>query len=317
VALLNRRGRIAEVNALTMSLNDPPSLPSLAANLAAPHFQTLRHNQAVHGPSSDLDHNPRYLVLRNFASRFLPDERDILVYLPEAYLTEPTRSFPVFYLHDGQNLFDPRTSYVPGRTWRANTTADALAEAHRVEPVILVGIENTGLRRMAEYTPTRDPRRGGGEGYKYGKLIVEELIPLINSTFRTLTGPANTALGGSSLGGLISLALGLEYPQVFGKLAVMSPSVWWDNRSILNILGHGLRGHAGPRPNLRIWLDMGTAEGLRHLRDADLLHRRLTVRGWRDGKDLCYLRVPGGLHDESAWADRFDETLQFLFPAHT
>ncbi len=281
--------------------------------MASP-FQTLRSADSVFDSHVDLDDNPRYLVLRDFGSRFLPDERNILVYLPEAYLTEPTRRFPVFYLHDGQNLFDPRTSYVPGRTWRANSTADALTSAGRIEPVILVGIDNTGVRRMAEYTPTRDPRRGGGEGYQYGKLLVQELKPLIDRTFRTLADPANTALGGSSLGGLITLALGLHYPEVFGKLAVMSPSVWWDNRSILNILGHGLRGHAGPKPNLRIWLDMGTAEGLRHLRDADLLHRRLTVRGWRDGKDLSYLRVPGGFHDESAWAFRFDEVLQFLFP---
>jgi len=275
-------------------------------------FQTLEPNPNAaldDGQPHELDANPRYLVLRDFASRFLPDDRDIFVYLPEAYLTEPTRSFPVFYLHDGQNLFDTRTSYVPGRTWRAHTTADYLTERGLIEPIILVGIANTGVRRMAEYTPTRDPRRGGGEGEAYGKLLVEDLKPLIDFTFRTLPDASNTALGGSSLGGLITLILGLQYPQVFGKLAIMSPSVWWDNRSILHILGHSRQ-----RPALRIWLDMGMSEGLRHLRDADLLHRRLTVRGWRDGKDLCYLRVPGGLHDEEAWANRFDETLRFLFP---
>ncbi len=70
--------------------------------------------------------------------------------------SEPGRRFPVFYLHDGQNLFDPRTSYVPGHTWRAGETADRLSLAGEIEPLILVGIANTGLRRMAEYTPTRD-----------------------------------------------------------------------------------------------------------------------------------------------------------------
>jgi predicted alpha/beta superfamily hydrolase len=262
---------------------------------------------------SNLDANPRFLRLPNFTSRFFPESRDIVVYLPQAYLDSPsTRRFPVFYLNDGQNLFDDRTSFLPRHTWRADTTTDRLNAAGEIEPLILVGVANTGLRRMAEYTPTRDTFRGGGEGPLYGRLLVEELKPLIDRTFRTLPGPANTALGGSSLGGLISLALGLGHPDIFGKIAALSPSVWWDQRNILNVVSN-----ARPRPSLRIWLDMGTAEGLRHLRDADLLHRRLLQRGWQDqgpSPDLHYLRVTGAVHDEDAWADRFDQVLRFLFP---
>ncbi len=275
-------------------------------------FQPLPYNDAQ---PSDLDENPRYLRLKNFRSRFLPGRRDVTVYLPEAYLTDPSRRFPVFYLHDGQNLIDPRTSFVPGRTWRADEAADALTASHEIEPLILVGIANTGVRRMAEYTPTRDPRRGGGEGARYGRLLVEELKPLVDQSFRTLPDPANTAIGGSSLGGLISLALALDYPTVFAKAAVMSPSIWWNQRAILNRVSG-----ARPKPHLRLWLDIGTAEGLRHLRDADLLHRRLLQRGWHDdpgpAQDLCYARIPGALHDESAWAARFDQVLRFLFHSH-
>jgi predicted alpha/beta superfamily hydrolase len=109
---------------------------------------------------------------------------------------------------------------------------------------------------------------------------------------------------------LISLYLGFSYPEVFSRLAILSPSIWWDNRSILRTVST-----RQVRPDLRIWLDMGTGEGLRHLRDTDLLHRRLIQRGWRDGVDLRYLRVPNGLHSENAWADRFDQVLRFLFPA--
>ena len=265
-------------------------------------------------PPHDLDNNPRYLVLKQFRSHFLPDARDIEVYLPEAYTNEPARHFPVFYLHDGQNLFDGRTSYITDHTWQAHTTADQLTREGSIEPVILVGINNTGLRRMAEYTPTRDPRLGGGDGDLYGRLLVEELKPCIDREFRTLPNAASTALGGSSLGGLISLYLGFTYPGVFSRLAALSPSVWWNDRAILRTIS---AGHT--RPDLRIWLDMGTAEGLRHLRDTDLLHRRLTQNGWRDGQssqnpDLCYLRVPGGQHNEDAWAARFDQVLRFLFP---
>lgn len=268
------------------------------------------HEPAIETVSRhELDGNPRYRVLPAFHSEFLANDRDILVYLPEAYLAEPERRFPVFYLHDGQNLFDGRTSYVVNRTWRAHTTADSLTAQGITEPVILVGIYNTGTHRMAEYTPTRDFRLGGGDGEQYGKLLTEELKPRIDAQFRTLPDAPHTGLGGSSLGGLISLALGLEYPTVFTRIAVLSPSVWWDNRSLLALVNE-----ARPRPSLRIWLDMGTSEGLRHLRDCDLLHHRLRQRGWREGKDLRYLRVPGGLHNEDAWAARFGKVLEFLFP---
>jgi len=284
---------------------DSPSAPVSFAPLECP----LRPDDDL-SPSHELDNNPRYLVLKQFHSSFLPNDRDIEVYLPEAYTNDPARRFPVFYLHDGQNLFDGRTSYITDHTWRAHRTADRLTRAGLIDPVILVGINNTGLRRMAEYTPSRDPRLGGGDGDLYGRLLVEELKPCIDREFRTLPGAAHTGLGGSSLGGLISLYLGFTYPEVFSRIAVISPSVWWDDRCILRTVS---AGHV--RPDLRIWLDMGTSEGARHLRDTDLLYRRLLQSGWRAAVDLNYLRVPNGLHNEDAWAARFDRVLRFLFPA--
>ena len=251
------------------------------------------------------------LERHRFHSAILPDphERCVSVYLPEAYLSDPTRRFPVFYLHDGQNLFDDITAYVPGHSWRAHLTADRLIESGEIEPVILVGIANTGLRRMAEYTPTRDAKLGGGEARSYARLLIEELKPQIDVAYRTEPGPATTAVGGSSLGGLVSLFLGFEYPKVFGSIAVLSPSIWWNNRGILTFIELSER-----RPNLRIWLDMGMAEGSRHLRDTDHLFRVLKRKGWREHIDLAYQRVPGGVHSEDAWANRFDDVLRFLFP---
>ena len=256
-----------------------------------------------------LDTNPRYSV-HPFHSEILPDDRVVSVYLPPQYLTEPDRHFPVFYLHDGQNLFDGRTSYITGKTWNAHTTADRLNAAGQIEPLILVGVANTGLRRMAEYTPTRDFKMGGGEGEKYGRLLIEELKPLIDRTYRTLPDAKNTGLGGSSLGGLISLYLGFEHPEVFSRIAVLSPSLWWDHRSILRLIND-----SAAKPDLRIWLDMGTAEGARHLRDANLLERMLCKHGWHLGVDLAYFQAQGAVHDENAWSDRFGDVLRFLFPA--
>ena len=228
-----------------------------------------------------------------------PEARQISVYLPEAYFTDPMRCFPVFYLHDGQNLLDPRTSYIPGRTWRASSTADRTTAEGRTESLILVGIANTGLRRMPEYTPTRDFRLGGGDGPLYGRLLTQELKPFIDRTYRTLPGPANTGLGGSSLGGLISLFLGFKYPRIFGRIAALSPSIWWDHRSILEIITT-----LKPQPRPRIWLDIGTGEGTRHVRDTELLNRLLCQQGWRDDQDLRLLIVEDAVHDEDAWAAR-------------
>ena len=283
------------------TLLGPPEREPIPASSAAEESQDHA--------ADELGSNSRYSVWK-FHSEILPDDRMVSVYLPPQYLKQEERHFPVFYLQDGQNLFDGRTSYIAGKTWNANTTADRLAEAGEIEPVILVGVANTGLRRMAEYTPTRDFKMGGGEGRSYGRLLIEELKPRIDRTYRTLPESKNTAVGGSSLGGLISLYLGFAHPEVFGKIAVMSPSLWWDHRSILNAITHQTT-----KPNLRIWLDIGTGEGTRPLRDADMLERLLLKRGWTLGADLAYVTAQGAIHDENAWSARFGDVLRFLFPA--
>jgi predicted alpha/beta superfamily hydrolase len=245
-----------------------------------------------------------------FHSRFLPDDRDITVYVPPQYEEQPDRRFPVLYLHDGQNLFDPSTSFVPGRTWRVAETADETIGADEVTPLIIVGIANTGDHRLAEYTPFPDWKMGGGEADKYGRLIAEELMPFINANYRTLHDREHTGMGGSSLGGLVTLYLGLKYADRFSKLAVLSPSVWWNHKGIIGFVNET---HLNHRP--RIWLDVGTAEGRRTLADADLLERGLKANGWRPEADLHYEHIEGGTHDEASWAQRVGPMLHFLFPA--
>ncbi len=276
---------------------EPDPISANATNLSREHS------------ADELDANPRYSV-HQFHSEILPDDRKVTVYLPLQYLEQEERRFPVFYLHDGQNLFDGRISYIAGKTWKAHTTADRLTKAGEIEPVILVGVANTGLRRMAEYTPTRDYKMGGGEGRSYGRLLMEELKPWIDRKYRTRPGAKDTGLGGSSLGGLISLYLGFEHSEVFGKLGVMSPSLWWDHRSIFSVIGE-----REAKPELRIWLDIGTAEGARHVRYLEQLRRLLEKRGWQIGVDLAYEQAEGAVHDEWAWSDRFGDVLRFLFPA--
>jgi predicted alpha/beta superfamily hydrolase len=213
------------------------------------------------------------------------------------------------YLHDGQNLFDAATSFIPGRDWRVDETAERLIKAGLIEPLIIVGIYNTGLDRVDEYTPTPDARLNkGGHADLYGRMLVEELKPFVDSSYRTLQGRENTGLGGSSLGGLVSLYLGLKYSHIFGKLAIISPSAWWDRRMII----HEVEALSA-KPDMRIWLDIGTAEGeavkaLPPLRDA------LVEKGWTLGDDLRYFEAANASHDELAWAERVEPVLRFLFP---
>jgi predicted alpha/beta superfamily hydrolase len=270
-------------------------IPDISASAQMPGAPTLPARVSLHP---------------QFRSRFLPNDRDITVYVPPQYEEQSERHFPVLYMHDGQNLFDPSTSFVPGRTWRVAETADEVIAAGEVEPLIIVGIANTGDQRLAEYTPVPDWKMGGGEADKYGRLITEELMPFVNANYRTLHGREHTGMGGSSLGGLVTLYLGLKYSDRFSKLAVLSPSVWWNHKSIIGYVNETRLNHPP-----RIWLDAGDAEGARTIANTDLLERRLKVHGWRSEVDLHYERVAGGTHDEASWAQRVGPMLRFLFPA--
>jgi predicted alpha/beta superfamily hydrolase len=244
-----------------------------------------------------------------YRSRFLPAERDLIVYVPAVYEWNPERDYPVLYLQDGQNLFDPATSFA-GVAWGVGETADRLIAEGKIQPLVIVGIYNTGKQRIREYTPSRAKKLGGGGAGRYGRMLVEEIKPFIESKYRILAGRHNTGLGGSSLGGLLTISLGLRYPEVFGKLAALSPSVWWNQRWILNFAE---RRRLKSRP--RIWLDTGTQEGMHTTEDARRLRDVMVQRGWREGRDLHYEEIQGGQHNEAAWAQRVRPFLQFLFPA--
>ncbi len=254
----------------------------------------------------------RLRLHRSFLSTHLPGSRNLIVYLPPGYDAHSPRTYPVLYLQDGQNLFDGRTSYVAGRTWEVRESADAAIEVGEVEPLIIVGIYNAGSRRIAEYTPDRNRQLGGGEAAAYAKMITHELMPWVARQYRVRDDRASTGIGGSSLGGLVSLYLGLSVPERFGKLALLSPSVWWNQKSILGYLNERA-SEIWERP--RIWLDVGDGEGTRTLRDVEQLARRLKANGWNPDQTMHFERVAGGTHDESSWALRVRPMLKFLFPA--
>jgi predicted alpha/beta superfamily hydrolase len=252
------------------------------------------------------------ITVEDFHSSALTGKRTVVLYLPPGYREDTRRRYPVLYLHDGQNVFDGRTSYVPGQYWRMKEAADSLLQQRRIEPLIIAAIYHAGEHRLWEYTPTRTRKLDGGGLVAHGRMLVEELIPWLGERYRSLTQARHTALGGSSLGGLATLCLGLKHPAVFGRLAVMSPSVWWDHRVVLRSLE---AFHHPRRP--KIWLDVGTEEGTTpfgSIRDVRLLKAMLVSKGWREGRSLHYEEVSGADHSERAWADRAPRMLEFLFP---
>jgi len=249
---------------------------------------------------------------RAFPSRFLKNTRDVIVYLPVGYDSDRMRRYPVMYLHDGQNVFDAETAF-GGNEWGVDEAAEELTRKGEIEPLIIVGIYNTGLNRIAEYTHVKSARGQGGKARAYGKTLVGELKPMIDREYRTLTDAANTGLGGSSLGGLVTLYLGLAYPQVFGKLMVMSPSIWWNNCDILKHV-RKLRKKTAQK----IWLDTGTCEGQnpsKCVKDAEDLFALFQAKGWQLGRDIQFLEDEGAGHNEKAWGYRIRNALKFLFPA--
>src|SRR5688572_27738987 len=177
-------------------------------------------------------------------SKFLRTPRDVMVWTPPAYTTERDKRYPVLYLQDGSN------AYI---VWRIDEIAKRLIAAGEIEPLIIVMIPNTGFpqERYEDYTPTL-PRnvKFGGKADEYGRFLVEEVKPLIDREYRTLPDAANTGIGGASLGALVSLYLGLKYPDLFTRLALISPAVWWDDKIIVRKV-NTLKA----KPASRVWID--------------------------------------------------------------
>ena len=251
---------------------------------------------------------------RRFLSRGLRINRDIVVWLPPGYGLIRGRRHPVVYFQDGQNIFDPLTAFL-GNAWHAGDRAAELIAAGEIVAPIMVGIYNRGFDRMNEYAPTPaefsgwdgEKCRSTGNAKRYAKFVAAELKPFIDAHYLTLAGPRHTALVGSSMGGLVSLYFTLWHPRVFGAIAALSPSVWWDDRAVVRDFSKLKK-----KPAVRLWLDMGTAEpGWENIR---LMRDTLVAKGWKEGVDLVYHEVPGAEHTEHAWAARIGDVLKWLLP---
>jgi predicted alpha/beta superfamily hydrolase len=231
----------------------------------------------------------------------LGNTRDILVYLPPGY--EKGRDlYPVIYLQDGQNLFDPATSFAGD--WGMLAGLDSLAR--RTAVPIVVAVPNMGEARIAEYSPFVDAAEGGGKGDAYLDFLLDTLKPMVDGRFRTVPGREGTGIGGSSMGGLLSLYGYFRRGDAFGFCASLSPSLWFADGAIFPFV------EAAPFVPGRIYLDIGTEEGSASLANARRMRQRLLSRGYRTGIDLAWVEDFGAGHHEAAWGRRLKAAIPFL-----
>lgn len=262
-------------------------------------------------PALPLHHGS--IWLHELCSRIFGNRRLLRVWLPPDYDGWGATRYPVLYLNDGQNLFDPSTAFA-GVHWQVGETATRLIAAKKIQPLIIVGIDNTGKNRVREYIPykSRDPKMLDPQGACYPDFLQREVMPLIEKYYAVLKGPENTGLGGSSLGGLITLYTQLAAPGVFGRLLIESPSLFVASRRILD---ECRRFRAWPP---LVYLGMGKRETGNVAKDEKIVNdaRELAAILRDAGLDEGHLLVrieEGAAHNEAAWAARFPAALEFLY----
>lgn len=234
----------------------------------------------------------------------LGDGRRLTVYLPSSARARPRRPYPLLVLHDGQNLFEADRAFIKGQHWRVGETADRLIASRAIPPIVICGVDHAGEGRIMEMTPTPGPHGAGGGAQPYGRTIVDDVLPLVRAEFPVRRDAEGTALGGASLGGLVTLFIAIEHPRVFGSAFAMSPSVWWDRRVILRRIARRPEALAG----MRLWIDVGLGEGPKTVDDARRLAKLLAHVA-----SVSYVEEPDADHSERSWGARFGRALMFLF----
>ena len=243
-----------------------------------------------------------------FHSRFLENDRTLWVYLPPDYEQKPEKRYPVLYLQDGQNVFDSVTSFAG--EWQADETAEKCIRSGQIAPLIIVAIANN-KQRIREYTPPgAQPNSQSGLSDRYARMLLEEIKPFIDRNYRTLKDRNHTAVGGSSLGGLVALYIATQYPHQIGKVAALSPSLWWNNRWMIR----SIEQNPEPLKECLLWIDIGSLEGSDAVKNVTILGDILGKTRPIENKQFIVKIFDGASHNEKSWANRLDEILQFLFP---
>ena len=260
------------------------------------------------------------LEITPFTSKIFHNTRMLRVWLPANYGSPRNahRSYPVLYMHDAQNLFDDATSN--SGEWHVDETVEHLVGSFKIPPMIVVGIDHAGDKRSSEYLPYYDPHNkqyGTPDekdlrGKDYTAFLLTEVMPFIEKKYRVSRGAANTGIGGSSYGGVISLYAVLQHPGIFGHVLVESP--------VLGVGDGQLLKDAEKAKQLpqKMFLAMGTSEtkdteyNAQLVKSVEELQTILRKKGM--GPDRLKVVVEeGAVHNEGAWSRRLPEGLLFLY----
>jgi predicted alpha/beta superfamily hydrolase len=233
-------------------------------------------------------------------------KRRVWLYLPKDYQNSQ-KKYPVLYMHDGQNLFDRATSF--SGEWRVDESLDSMNLSGDYG-CIVVGIDNGGANRLNEYSPWVNSQYGGGQGDEYVEFLVETLKPYIDSNYRTLKDSDNTAIMGSSMGGLISMYAGIRYPEVFGRVGAFSSSYWFSDQSYAQVNNTGVKAAS------YFYLIAGSQEGGNQVADMNEMVETLKAKGAGDVNVFNQAHADGK-HSEWYWEREFPKAYKWLFEKKT
>ncbi len=257
--------------------------------------------------------NSRIITIPEFHAKLLNNYRDIYVYLPPSYDLNPNKSYPVLYMHDGQNIFHPAKG--TNESWNIHKTCDRLIREGKIEEIIIVGIPNMGEERGSEYAHFASTALASFiyefKGLLYEDFIIKDLKPYIDSSFRTLKDSNNTALMGSSMGGLVTYHIGFRKPEIFGKLGIISPYMVHTDMDTFQLTPH-YEKYKTKKP-LKIWMDIGGYEGLISVDHVKDIADELVEAGYTPGVDLIYYCDLKAAHTEKDWANRMHVPLLYFF----
>jgi predicted alpha/beta superfamily hydrolase len=254
--------------------------------------------------------NARLIVINDFHATQLDNDRSLHVYLPPSYYKDTQKKYPVLYVHDGKGVFD--VSDWSKESMNMHITADRLISEGKIQEIIIVGIDNIGENRVGEYAHWDGIDQGKpvkGVGEKHEDFIINDVKPFIDKNFRTLPDRDNTALMGMSIGGLSTFNVGFRQPQVFSKLAMLSPYLGYGDGKLYNMISEGPYNEKQP---FKIWIDVGSKEG-------DFINMAaqgvylLMQNGYKYGEDIFAYDVPDGEHSEKYWGQRVEPILLYFF----
>ena len=244
------------------------------------------------------------VLSENFSIPQLNTTRKIWIYFPPDY-SNSNKRYPVIYMQDAQNLFNEATSF--SGEWKVDETLNQLFKDGK-PTAIVVGIENGGAERIDEYSPWKNEKYGGGKGDAYTEFLAKTLKPYIDKTYRTLPQAKNTALIGSSMGGLISFYAGLKYPDQFGKLGIFSPSFWFDFKDLNFFLNKNVK----KLKSTQFYFLSGTKESEDMVSDIQKIIPILLKKGVPK-TNIRTKFDEDGTHSETYWSREFGAAYLWLF----